>query len=367
MKIAILGSRGVPNRYGGFEEMAAQVAGHWSASHDVTIYTVSDHPEKCEEYNGAKVVHIYNPENNLGLAGQFIYDLFCILHVRRQKPDVILQLGYTTSAIWSFLWPKKIPTVVNMDGIEHKRAKYKGPLASFLRWSEKRAIKGATALVADNEGIASYLQGKAKGTPISTITYGATVPAEIGIEWAQQLFTEHGRSTKPGSYLLHVGRIQPDNHIKEFLAAAATSGIPTVAIGDYTTLYGQKLKADFSRFPNILFAGTVYCKNTLNALRAHCLYYIHGHSAGGTNPALLEAMACQAYVLAHDNTFNRSTLGGHGEFWSNTGDLAKLLASPVDKEGHKKTTEEALKKIQEHHQWSSIASQYLDLFASILR
>ena len=132
MKIAVLGSRGIPNRYGGFEEMAAQVGPLWhEAGHEVVVYTIINHPEKVEYVEGVKVEHIFNPEPMLGLGGQFIYDLLCILHARRQDFDIILQLGYTTSGIWSWLWPKK-KTITNMDGIEHMRAKYRGPLAGFF-------------------------------------------------------------------------------------------------------------------------------------------------------------------------------------------------------------------------------------------
>ena len=128
MKIAVLGSREIPNRYGGFEEMAERVCPLWvRAGHQVTVYTVSDHPEKLEKLEGVEITHIFNPEKTLGLAGQFIYDLRCIWSTAKKDCDIILQLHELyTSGIWSFLWPKQ-KTVTNMDGLGTQRAKYGVP------------------------------------------------------------------------------------------------------------------------------------------------------------------------------------------------------------------------------------------------
>jgi hypothetical protein len=156
--------------------MAAQTAPLWvKAGHEVVVYTISDHPEKISELDGVKIRHIFNPERRLGLAGQFVYDLLCILDARRKNFDIILQLGYTTSGIWSFLWPKH-KTVTNMDGLEHQRAKYAGLLSLFLKWSERRAAKRSKLLIADNPEIANYLNKFP--TPIRTIAYGSVVVKE---------------------------------------------------------------------------------------------------------------------------------------------------------------------------------------------
>jgi hypothetical protein len=203
VKIAVLGSRGIPNRYGGFEEMAAQVGPLWvQAGHEVVVYTVSDHPERRLSLDGVRIKHIFNPEKYLGLAGQFIYDFLCIIDARREGFDVYLQLGYTTSGIWSFLWPKK-KTLTNMDGLEHQRAKYKGPLSIFLRWSEKRAVKGSKLLIADNPEIANYLTHY--GKLIRTIAYGSAVTART--KDAITLLSSSGLPSE--NFHVHIGRVQP--------------------------------------------------------------------------------------------------------------------------------------------------------------
>lgn len=357
MKIAVLGSRGIPNRYGGFEEMAERVCPLWvSAGHQVTVYTVSDHPERLENLEGVEITHIFNPEKTLGLAGQFIYDLRCILDAKKKDYDIILQLGYTTSGIWSFLWPKQ-KTVTNMDGLEHQRAKYKGPLAPFLRWSERRAAKRSKLLVADNPMIADYLT-KYK-TPCTTIAYGAEIVSTSNTE----LLKNKGLPTK--DFVLHIGRVQPDNHVKEILESAKESEKILVAVGNYSTSYGKKLYRKYQACENIVFPGTIYEKDVVNALRTHCEAYLHGHSAGGTNPALLEAMGCGAFVLAHSNPFNASVLGGLGGLWSSEEELTAMLQNLPNKEVQIEQGSLAQARIEAHFNWPKIAQEYLKAFEGI--
>ena len=252
MKIAVLGSRGIPNRYGGFEEMAERVAPLWvRAGHEVVVYATSDHPEKVEFHEGVRVKHIFNPEHTIGLAGQFIYDYLCIIDARKEDFDIYLQLGYTTSAIWSFLWPKS-KTVINMDGIEHRRAKYRGVLSVFLRWSERIGVRRSKLLVADNPMIAEYLNKYS--TPCTTIAYGAEVVEQSDSSALNKMNLPHT------DYVLHIGRIQPDNHIKEILEAAKQSGKTLITIGDYTNRYGRQMQKRFKDCSSIYFPGTVYDK-----------------------------------------------------------------------------------------------------------
>ncbi|HCP40723.1 MAG TPA: glycosyltransferase family 1 protein [Cryomorphaceae bacterium] len=357
MKIAVLGSRGIPNRYGGFEEMAERVCPLWvSAGHHVTVYAVSDHPEKLKKLEGVDITHIFNPEKTFGLAGQFIYDLRCILDAKQKDFDIILQLGYTTSGLWSFLWPKQ-KTVTNMDGLEHTRAKYKGPLALFLRWSERRAATRSKLLVADNPIIADYLN-KYK-TPCRTIAYGAEIIGSANTELLQRV----GLPTK--DYVLHIGRVQSDNHVKEILESAKASGKILIAIGDYSTTYGKKLYKKYQTCENIIFPGNIYEKDVVNALRKNCDAYLHGHSAGGTNPALLEAMGCGAFVLAHGNPYNASVLGGLGGLWDGTEELTAMLENLPNNEIRAEQSALAQARVKEHFNWPKIAKDYLKAFQSI--
>ena len=338
--------------------MAAQTAPLWvKAGHEVVVYTIGNHPEKISELNGVAIRHIFNPEKRLGLSGQFIYDLLCILDARTKNFDVILQLGYTTSGIWSFLWPRQ-KTITNMDGLEHQRAKYAGPLSSFLKWSERRAAKRSKLLIADNPEIANYLS-KYK-VPTSTIAYGSEI-----VEEPTDAFEILQRNHLPtDNFHLHIGRIQPDNHVFEILDAAASTGETVVTVGDYTTRYGRKLKATFPE-TNIIYAGTIYDKTILNALRTRATFYLHGHSVGGTNPALLEAMGSGSMVLAHENPFNASVLGGLGALWKDEDALTRLLTQRPSEEIRSEQARLSRERIKAHFNWEDVAKKYLHSFSSL--
>ncbi len=338
--------------------MAAQTAPLWvKAGHEVVVYTIGNHPEKISELNGVAIRHIFNPEKRLGLSGQFIYDLLCILDARTKNFDVILQLGYTTSGIWSFLWPRQ-KTITNMDGLEHQRAKYAGPLSSFLKWSERRAAKRSKLLIADNPEIANYLS-KYK-VPTSTIAYGSEI-----VEEPTDAFEILQRNHLPtDNFHLHIGRIQPDNHVFEILDAAASTGETLVTVGDYTTRYGRKLKATFPE-SNIIYAGTIYDKTILNALRTRATFYLHGHSVGGTNPALLEAMGSGSMVLAHENPFNASVLGGLGALWKDEDALTRLLTQRPSEEIRSEQARLSRERIKAHFNWEDVAKKYLHSFSSL--
>ena len=122
MKIAILGTRGIPNYYGGFEQFAQHLSEYLvNKGHEIIVYNSHTHPYQEGEWNGVKIVHCKDPEDKIGAAGQFIYDLNCIIDSRKRDFDIILQLGYASSAIWYFLFPKKAIVITNMDGLEWKK------------------------------------------------------------------------------------------------------------------------------------------------------------------------------------------------------------------------------------------------------
>jgi len=245
-----------------------------------------------------------------------------------------------------------------MDGLEHQRAKYAGPLASFLKWSERRAAKRSKLLIADNPEIANYLSKY--NVPISTIAYGSKIVEEPAD--AKELLQRNHLPTD--NFHLHIGRIQPDNHVFELLDAAVNSGETLVTVGDYTTRYGRKLKATFPE-PNIIYAGTIYDKTVLNALRTRATFYLHGHSVGGTNPALLEAMGSGSMVLAHENPFNASVLGGLGALWKDEEALTRLLTQRPSDEIRLEQARLSRERIKTHFNWEDVAENYLQSFASL--
>lgn len=330
MHIAILGSRGIPNQYGGFEQFAQQLAVYLvQQGHRVTVYNSSLHPYRDSNYQGVQIVRCYDPENYLGTAGQFIYDLLGILHARRQSYDVLLQLGYTSSALWYPLHPACIPVVTNMDGLEWRRSKYRGMVRRFLRWSEGRAAHRSQALVADSKGIAQYLQ-ETYGLDSTFIPYAALPVDPLPSEKLAQALEPMG--LVPGGYDLLIARMEPDNHIHTLLQAHAhAAGLrpslpPLVLVGRPANAFARGLQARHPNSPHTRWLGGIYEQDTLEILRQGCRLYFHGHSVGGTNPSLLEAMASGCRIVAHNNEFNRSVLGEEAVYFDEAASLGRYLA-----------------------------------------
>ncbi len=322
MRIAILGTRGIPNHYGGFEQYAELFAIFLAKEGwDVTVYSSSDHPFQGSNYKGVHVRHIFDPEKKMGTIGQFFYDLGCILDTRKQNFDLVYQLGYTSSAIFNFLFPKNTIIVTNMDGLEWKRSKYNKWVQRFLLFSEQIVVKKSDYLVADSIGIQSYLEGK-----YNKPSYYSAYTADIPSLFDEQLLNKYNLIAK--TYNLLVARLEPENNIETIIEAHLPENVSTtlVVIGNTNTKYGHYLQNKYET-AKVEFIGAVYDKITLDSIRHYARFYFHGHSVGGTNPSLLEAMACSCNIVAHDNIFNKSILQEYAFYFSNAKDLNAIICN----------------------------------------
>lgn len=355
MKVAILGTRGIPNNYGGFEQLAEflSVALHLNG-HDVYVYNSSLHPYKQNEFNGVKIIVCNDLENKVGTFGQFIYDYNCIADSRKRNFDVIIQLGYTSSSIWCFLLPKNALIITNMDGMEWKRSKYSFLVKQFLKLAEFLAVKSSHVLVADSKGIQTYLANKYQVKPCF-IAYGA-----------KPFYTTNSTilnkyELKPKQYYLLIARLEPENNIENIIKGYVKSNAnePLVIIGALNP-YGLKLKAQYGHH-NIIFTGSIYNLEELNNLRYFSKMYFHGHTVGGTNPSLLEAMASQAFICAHRNEFNQSILENDALYFENENDIAQIINTSQSDEFIKVTIANNLKRIEQLYTWPKIVSQYEQL------
>jgi glycosyltransferase involved in cell wall biosynthesis len=362
MKIAILGTRGIPNYYGGFEQCAEFLAsGLVKLGHDVIVYNSHDHPYQETIWNGVNLVHCYDPEDNLGTAGQFVYDLNCILDLRKRKVDIILQLGYTSSSIWGWLLPKSTVVTTNMDGLEWKRTKYSEKVRGFLLWAEKLGVKHSDHLISDSKGIQDYIKEK-YGKESCYIPYGADVfnnPKET-------VLNEYGLAKH--QYDLLVARLEPENSIEIILDGVQFADVNRqfLVIGKNETKYGEYLKKKYRLAKNIRFLGGIYDMEKLDSIRYFSNIYFHGHTVGGTNPSLLEAMASNSLVCANDNPFNRYILGDDGLYFKNSNDVARLLENTDKMHGINQLMLQAnLAKLKATYSWDIIVKQYLEHFESI--
>jgi glycosyltransferase involved in cell wall biosynthesis len=357
MKIGIIGTRGIPNVYGGFEQFAQYLAlGLYRKGYEVYVYNSSDHPYRDKEWNGVHIIHCSDWEKRIGTAGQFVYDFNCFQDALGRKFDILLQLGYTSSSVWHRFWPRDAVNIINMDGLEWKRSKYGKMTRRFLRLAEKLAVKHGSVLIADSTGIRDYLLEK-YGQQSTYIPYGAEIPAAFDRETPERF------GLQPDGYYLLMARMEPENNIEMIIRGWMPSqkDKPLVLIGNTGNRFGQYLKRAF-RHEMLRFIGAIYDPGVVNSLRHHSSLYFHGHSVGGTNPSLLEAMACECTIAAHDNPFNRAVLGQDAGYFSSPEEVSALLRekpAPVVTGAWKRNN---LVKIRTLYDWNKIIDDYEQLF-----
>lgn len=361
MKVAILGTRGIPNHYGGFEQFAEYFSVYMvQKGHEVYCYNSHNHPHQEKTFQGVHILHQHDPEYKYGTFGQFIYDYNCILDARQRNFDVILQLGYTSNSIWFFLLPKKSVIVTNMDGIEWKRSKYNRAVQQFLRFAERLAAVTSDHLVADSLGIQSFLK-KRYGKDSTYIAYGAHPFNQPDVSVVQKY------QVQPNQYHMLMARFEPENNLEMVLDGVVLSGqnTPILVIGKHETKYGTYLKNKYKNHTHIRFLGAIYQINDLNNLRYYCHFYFHGHSVGGTNPSLLEAMASQAFILAHCNDFNKGILKENAFYFKNAQEVKNLLLT-VQKNSNLQFVTNNFQTIEREFNWNHINEQYLQLLEQCL-
>ena len=354
LKIGIIGSRGIPNNYGGFEQCAEYLsAGLVKKGHMVWVYNSHNHPFREDNWNGVQIIHCFDPEYLLGTTGQFLYDLNCIRDARKRKFDIILMLGYTSSSVWGRLYPGKSVIITNMDGLEWKRSKYTKPIQYFLKYAEKLAVKYSEFFIADSLVIQSYLQKK-YNINSTYIAYGA----ELFSHTNEELLKSYDILKQ--NYFLLMARIEPENSIEIILEGFHNSNSDKkfIVIGDAKNKFGKylinRLKGDL----RIKFIGTVFNKEKVCALQYYSYLYFHGHSVGGTNPSLLEAMANKALIAAHNNSFNKAILDKDALYFSDSKDVRNIIQTVQREEKEEIMISNNLEKINDQFNWEKITEQY---------
>ena len=360
LKIAIIGTRGIPNCYGGFEQLAQYLAaGMVQNGFDVTVYNSHKHPYQYKEWNGVKIVHCHDPEHRWGTAGQFIYDYNCIRHAKKNKFGVLLFLGYTSSSVWHRFFPKKTVIISNMDGLEWKRSKYSKPVQQFLKYAEKLAVQHSHFLVADSPVIQDYLKTKYKADS-RYIPYGAETANDI----KEEILASYNLTAK--NYYMLMARMEPENNIEMILDGfhESTSDKKFIVIGSTDNSFGQLLLAKYGGDKRRCFVGAIYESVATHSIRSFCCCYFHGHSVGGTNPSLLEAMADGALIAAHDNEFNRAVLTVDGYYFTSATDIKQLIEGNKAAENIAVMTENNLAKISSQYNWPAVIKQYKEFITA---
>ena len=359
MKIAIIGTRGIPNNYGGFEQFAEYLSvGLIGKGHEVFVYNSHNHLYKEDVWNGVNIIHCFDPEYLIGTSGQFIYDLNCIINSRKQNFDIILQLGYTSSAIWNRLMLKKSILVTNMDGIEWKRSKFSNKVQKFLKYAERLAVKYSDYFIADSIGIQKYLKDNYE-IESTYIAYGAELMKEPNPATISEF------ELKEYHYDLVIARMEPENNIEMILEGFMKSKQERnlVIIGNLNTSFGKYI-SDKYKSDKIRFIGFVSGIDKLDNLRYYSNLYFHGHSVGGTNPSLLEAMASNSLICAHDNVFNKSILCNDAYYFTSSEKVKELINNKMKVKENQFIVNNK-DKIKNLYSWDKIVNDYHSFLVKI--
>ena len=353
MKIAILGTRGIPNNHGGFEQFAEHFSVYLAQKgHEVSVYNSHNHQFQEKNYKGVNILHCYDPEHKIGTAGQFLYDFNCIKDSRKRDFDVILQLGYTSSSIWYWMMPRKSLIITNMDGMEWKRSKYSKKVQNFLQYAEKLVVKSSDFLISDSIGIQEYIKNK-YNKDSKFIAYGATLFRNPNPEVLSTY------NLKQNKYCIIIARLEPENNIETIVQGYDDSKTNyDLLIFGALNEYGKMLRKKYQDNKHIRFMGANYNQEHLNVLRYYSRYYFHGHSVGGTNPSLLEAMASNALIIANDNIFNKSILESDAVYFKCASDINHILTEDKAFGFKEKFVANNAVKIEKSYTWETINSDY---------
>jgi glycosyltransferase involved in cell wall biosynthesis len=321
-KVAVIGTVGLPACYGGFETLTAYLVKHLHQEHELTVYCSGKKYPKAERrshYESAKLVYLPFEANG---AQSIIYDCLSILHALFFA-DVLLILGVPGGILLPFVkWFTNKKIIISIDGIEWRRDKWNRYAKWFLRWSENLAVKYSHADISDNDAIQNYT-ARAYSTRSRVIEYG-------GDHARKQPITDAAREKYPflsQPYAFKVCRIEPENNVHMVLGAfAELPNYPFVLVGNWNnSAYGRQLRQEYGHCPNLHLLDPIYDQAQLDVLRSNCYLYVHGHSAGGTNPSLVEAMSLGLPVLAFGVSFNKATTEHKAMYFADKSELKKHI------------------------------------------
>jgi glycosyltransferase involved in cell wall biosynthesis len=325
--LRILGTRGLPAAHGGFETFAEQLALYLvGRGWRVVVY--------CQEEGGGAVAQdtwqgverVRIPVARSGSAATIAFDWLATRHAARHargRNDVCLTLGYNTAVFCALLRLAGVPNVINMDGIEWHRAKW-GTLARTWFWlNDWAGCWLGNHLVADHPEIALHLQRAVPASKVTTIPYGADALGPLADTAVRAL------GLQPGRYLTLIARPEPENSVLEVVKGFSRHprGMQLVVLGSFSdsSAYHRAVRAAASA--EVVFVGAIYDKPVVQALRQHCVAYVHGHQVGGTNPSLVEALGAGNAVLAHDNRYNRWVASDAARYFTGADSFAALADS----------------------------------------
>ncbi|MDY0985767.1 DUF1972 domain-containing protein [Microbacterium sp. CFBP9023] len=362
LTIAMVGTRGVPAAYGGFETAVEEVGRRLAdRGHDVVVYTRGSQSRE-KEYLGMRVVHL--PAIPVKQVETLSHTGFSALHlIFRRRPDAAFVFNAANSPFVPLFRLRRVPTALHMDGLEWRRSKWGPRGKAYYRWAEQFGVRTSDALIADAPGIADYYTHQFD-VPTEMIRYGAPILDSVADARLDEL------DLRPGGYHLVVARFEPENHVLEIVEGFRRSNatLPLVVVGSapYSNEYTEQIQQAAHGDDRIRLVGGVYDQELLDALYFHALTYDHGHSVGGTNPSLLRAMGAGTATIAFDVGFNREVLDNQGWFFSSPAEAARAFE---EAEANSETTtrrgDAARNRARASFKWDDVTDAYEALARSI--
>tara|TARA_A100001015_G_scaffold13288_1_gene15541 strand:+ start:4283 stop:5365 length:1083 start_codon:yes stop_codon:yes gene_type:complete len=352
--LCIIGSAGIPSNYGGFETLVHYISKNLSVEYNLFVFCSSkNYSKKLRKYNGANLIYINLKAN--GIQG-ILYDIISLYKALKISNNIIIlgASGTLSLPILNLFFKNKI-IVTNIDGIEWKRDKWGVFEKIILRFSEKIACKYSNVIVSDNYVIKDYIDKKYNLSSVY-IPYGGDHVKFISNR--SDLI-----SFKPKDYAVKVCRIEPENNVEMVLRAfSKLKKRNLVIVGNWkNSKYGIRLLKNFSHYKNIELLDPIFDQKELNKLRFNSSIYIHGHSAGGTNPSLVEAMFLNLPILCYDVNFNRSTTENQAIYFQNSDSLINELINLKINNSSKMYLH--IKRIAENRYiWEKISNSYIKIF-----
>jgi glycosyltransferase involved in cell wall biosynthesis len=353
-KVAIIGTAGVPGRYGGFETLVHHLTGKLGQEFDLHIYC-STHfypkEERVKQWRGATLHYV--PLNANGVQS-IPYDILSILHALFYVQSLVI-LGVSGGILIPFIkWFSRKNIVVNIDGLEWKRAKWSKPIRIFLKLSEFLAVQFSDADITDNAAIKEYTAVNYK-TLSHLIAYGGDHVMKI--EPRKEDVQAYPFLLNP--YAFKVCRIEPENNVHIILEAfSRLPDWPLVFVGNWAKSdYGTRLRNQYSGYSNLILLDPIYDQEQLDLLRSNCSIYVHGHSAGGTNPSLVEAMNLALPVVAFTVSYNVATTEGKARYFASANELVEIV-SGLTTEELARYAATMLEIARRRYTWDKIAQQY---------
>ncbi|MGX1753733.1 DUF1972 domain-containing protein [Sphingobacterium sp. NPDC055346] len=316
--IAIIGTNGLPGRYGGWDQLMNHLTSQLREKLDFHVYTSSHNAVPgIKEVNGSKLIIVPLKANGWQSVP---YDAISLFHAVF-KYDILLVLGTSGCIVLPIirLFGKKV--VLNPDGAEWKRGKWSKPVKWFLKISEKIGIKFAHTVISDNKVIQDYIKEEYK-VDAKLIEYGGDNVRQVPI--SESTLKKYG--IESGKYAFKVCRIEPENNIDLIVEAFSTMNTPLVLIGNWNfSDYGKNVREKYKASDNLRLLDPIYDQEQLDELRGNCGIYIHGHSVGGTNPSLVEAMNLGLCCAVFDVSYNRETTENSAVYFNSSNSLKKIV------------------------------------------